>query len=90
MPPIEEVAPATPYNPLPSQSHPLWLSLTAREHEVAILLARGETCREIAQALNLSVKTVDTHRMHVLKKMQLPNCVKLCIWLYRSGVTVWS
>lgn len=90
MPPIEEVAPATPYNPLPSQSHPLWVSLTARERDVATLLARGETCREIAKALGISVKTVDTHRMHVLKKMQLSNTVKLSIWLTRAGVTVWS
>jgi DNA-binding CsgD family transcriptional regulator len=36
-------------------------------------LAEGKTNREIAELLNISVKTVDTHRGHVLKKLRLRN-----------------
>jgi DNA-binding CsgD family transcriptional regulator len=51
----------------------LYMSLTVRERQVTQYLAVGRTNREIAQDLGISVKTVDTHRDHVLKKLGLPN-----------------
>lgn len=48
-------------------------ALTARELQVMEMLARGLTNREIAEHLQISIKTVDTHRGHVLKKLGLRN-----------------
>jgi DNA-binding NarL/FixJ family response regulator len=53
-------------------SHPAHV-LSQRELEVMGFLARGLTNREIAEKLAISVKTVDTHRGHVLKKLNLRN-----------------
>jgi DNA-binding NarL/FixJ family response regulator len=50
---------------------PLHTTLSNREYEIMILLASGETVTTIAHQLNLSVKTVSTHRTHVLEKMGL-------------------
>ncbi len=59
--------------------------LSARELEVADLLARGAPNREIAKALGISIKTVDTHRAHVLKKLDCANNVALCRRMIREG-----
>ncbi len=48
-------------------------SLSKREFEVLCLLAMGLTNREIADKLTISIKTVDSHRRHVLKKLSLRN-----------------
>lgn len=47
--------------------------LSKREFQVMGYLASGMTNREIAALLNISVKTIDTHRGHVLKKLKLRN-----------------
>lgn len=47
--------------------------LTSREREVLQLVAEGYTNREIADLLILSVKTVQTHRMHLMQKLGLHN-----------------
>lgn len=47
--------------------------LSSREFQVMEYLAAGKTNREIAEMLAISVKTVDTHRGHVLKKLRLRN-----------------
>lgn len=53
--------------------------LTEREMEVAKLLIKGDTNSEIAIKLDISTKTVDTHRGHILKKLGLKNNVEL-VW----------
>ena len=52
--------------------HPAQI-LSQREFQVMSYLAAGKTNREIADTLSISVKTVDTHRGHVLKKLRLRN-----------------
>ncbi len=52
--------------------HPAQI-LSQREFQVMGYLAAGKTNREIAEVLSISVKTVDTHRGHVLKKLRLRN-----------------
>ena len=52
--------------------HPAQI-LSQREFQVMSYLAAGKTNREIAAILEISVKTVDTHRGHVLKKLRLRN-----------------
>ena len=55
-------------------------SLTAREQEVLLLIARGYTYKEIAGRLHLSVKTIETHVSSVLRKLQLSNRNELTRW----------
>lgn len=57
----------------PDAEKPLAELLSKREFQVMSYLAQGLTNREIADILNISVKTVDTHRGHVLKKLKLRN-----------------
>lgn len=59
--------------------------LSKREFEVLCSLARGMTNREIASELGISVKTIDTHRGHVLKKLQLRNNSDLTRFAIRHG-----
>lgn len=61
--------------------------LTAREQQVMCLLAQGRTNREIAEGLEISVKTVDTHRGHVLKKLDLRNNAELARFAVAHGYT---
>jgi len=60
-------------------------ALTAREAQVMEMLARGLTNREIAEHLEISIKTVDTHRGHVLKKLGLRNNSELTRFAVKHG-----
>jgi DNA-binding NarL/FixJ family response regulator len=57
------------------------LDLTSREREVAILVARGLTNRQIAQELVLSEHTVITHVRNILKKLNLRSRTQLTLWI---------
>jgi two-component system response regulator NreC len=46
-------------------------ALSSREREVLQLIAEGKTSREIAEILNLSVKTVQSHRTNLMQKLDL-------------------
>ena len=67
-----------------SDGHPA-SALTAREQQVMEMLARGLTNREIAEHLQISIKTVDTHRGHVLKKLGLRNNSELTRFAVKHG-----
>lgn len=54
--------------------------LSAREHEVMRLIARGYAYKEVASELFISVKTVETHVSSVLRKLQLSNRHELTAW----------
>jgi predicted ATPase/DNA-binding CsgD family transcriptional regulator len=56
-------------------------ALSARELEVAQLVAEGLTSREIAQHLHLSLRTVDSHVEHAFKKLGLNSRTKLVLWI---------
>ena len=60
-------------------------TLSAREQQVMEMLARGMTNREIAEHLDISIKTVDTHRGHVLKKLRLRNNSDLTRFAVKHG-----
>jgi DNA-binding NarL/FixJ family response regulator len=51
--------------------------LTKREVEVLVLIAHGKTLKEIAEELFLSIKTVETHKLHIQDKLGLSNTAKL-------------
>jgi two-component system, NarL family, invasion response regulator UvrY len=59
--------------------------LSQRELQVMEMLALGHTNREIAQMFEISIKTVDTHRGHVLKKLQLRNNSDLTRFAVKHG-----
>ena len=67
----------------------VWPTLSPREREVARALALGATNHEIGAELGIGVKTVDTHRGHVMKKLGMRNNVELARAAIRVGfVTV--
>ncbi|MFQ5445661.1 MAG: LuxR C-terminal-related transcriptional regulator [Saprospiraceae bacterium] len=51
--------------------------LTGREREVLALIVKGLTSKEIAGHLKISKLTVDTHRKHIQRKLEVPNTVEL-------------
>jgi two-component system, NarL family, invasion response regulator UvrY len=57
----------------PDADKPLAELLSKREFQIMNYLASGLTNREIAKLLDISIKTVDTHRGHVLRKLKLRN-----------------
>lgn len=58
--------------------------LTQREYQVFRLLASGKTVSEVAGLLSLSVKTVSTHRAHILEKMNLSTIAELMHYAIRN------
>jgi DNA-binding NarL/FixJ family response regulator len=60
--------------------------LTAREREVIQLLAEGRTSKEVAVTLNLSVKTAETHRTNLMRKLDLHSVADLTRYAVRNGI----
>jgi len=60
--------------------------LTSREREILQLLAEGKTNKEVATALNISPYTVETHRSHILQKLNLHNSAELVLYAVRKGI----
>ena len=61
-------------------------SLTAREREMVQLVAEGNTSKDIAQVLGISVKTVETHRAAVMRKLKLNSVADLVRYAIRNGI----
>ena len=61
----------------PQQPHE---RLSDREHQVMLMLAAGKTVTEVAQELNLSVKTISTYRARILEKMNMKNNAQLTFY----------
>jgi two-component system response regulator NreC len=60
--------------------------LTEREREVLRLLALGHTNQEIAKSLFLSVRTVETHRAHIMQKLRLSTRAELVQYAMEQGL----
>jgi DNA-binding NarL/FixJ family response regulator len=56
---------------------PRFATLTAREKEVLKMLAEGQSVKEIACVLNLSVKTVEAHKFNLMRKLDIHNKAQL-------------
>jgi DNA-binding CsgD family transcriptional regulator len=63
------------------QSTPAWHPLSAREYEVAGLVAEGLTNREVAARLVLAPKTVSAHVEHILAKLGIGRRVEIAAWV---------
>lgn len=61
--------------------------LTAREREIAQLIAEGRSTKEIAGQLHVSVKTVETHRQHIMEKLKIDSVAELTKYAIREGLT---
>jgi len=60
-----------------NKKSPPSLPITRREQEVLALIAAGHTTKEIAARLDLSVRTVETHRAQLMKKLKARNAAEL-------------
>jgi DNA-binding NarL/FixJ family response regulator len=67
------------------KSEPALLSL--REKEILQLLAEGHTIKYIAVQLNISGKTVDTHRQHIMEKLNIFTIAELTKYAVKEGLT---
>jgi len=61
--------------------------LTSREREVLQLIAEGETTKEIAWRLGLSAKTVESHRIRLMRKLDIHETATLVRYAIRRGLT---
>jgi DNA-binding NarL/FixJ family response regulator len=61
--------------------------LSAREREVLQLMAEGKATKEVARALNVSVKTAETHRRAIMQKLDLYSVAELTKYAIREGLT---
>jgi len=60
--------------------------LTPREREVVQLLAEGSSTKEVAVVLGLSVKTAETHRSNIMRKLQLHSVGSLVLYAVRNNI----
>ncbi len=61
--------------------------LTAREREVVQLLAEGHSTKEVASRLNVSGKTIETHRRNVMSKLNIRSIAELTKYAVREGLS---
>ncbi|HSK87570.1 MAG TPA: response regulator transcription factor, partial [Anaerolineales bacterium] len=61
--------------------------LTAREREVAVLIAQGKSNREIAEVMTIGVKTVETYVTRILNKLGFDSRVQVATWAIEKGLT---
>ena len=60
--------------------------LTPREREIVQLLAEGKSSKEVAVALGLSVKTAETHRSNIMRKLELHSVSDLVLYAVRNNI----
>jgi len=61
-------------------------SLTSREREVVQLVAEGKSTKEVASHLNLSVKTAETHRSNIMRKLNVHSVSELVLYAVRNSI----
>lgn len=60
--------------------------LTDREREILQLLAEGKSNKDVANLLNLSLYTVETHRTHIMQKLNLHNTAEIVLYAVRKKI----
>lgn len=73
---------AQKHKPQPTENH----NLTARQLEILRLIVRGKSTREIALGLGLSIKTVETHRSQIMKRLQIFDVAGLVLFAVRERI----
>lgn len=72
---------------IPAAEDSAFRALSAREREVLQLIAEGLSTRQIADKLNVSPKTVETHRGHIMEKLDIHTIAELTKYALREGLT---
>jgi DNA-binding NarL/FixJ family response regulator len=73
--------------PASAPEHPLMLkSLSAREREIVQLLAEGNSSKEVAVALGISVKTAETHRANIMRKLEIHSVSALVRYAVKNNM----
>ena len=62
-------------------------ALTGREREVLQLLAEGNSTKQIALKLHISAKTVETHRLQIMNRLDIHSVAELTKYAIRKGLT---
>lgn len=70
----------------PQAAEPNLPTLTPREREIVQLLAEGKSTKEVASVLNLSVKTAETHRSNIMRKLKLHSVGELVLYAIRNNI----
>ena len=73
-------------NGIPGQADGAASVLTARQREILQLIAEGKSTKEIAGALDLSVKTVETHRAQIMERLDIHEVAGLVRYAIRLGL----
>jgi len=63
-----------------------WDQLTEREKQVLQLLAGGKSNKEVATALSLGLSTIETHRLNLMKKLDLHNTAEVVLYAVRKKI----
>jgi len=70
-----------------SEARPTGSVLTPREREVLQLLSEGHGTKQMARRLHVSTRTVDTHRQHIMDKLDIHSVAELTKYAVRHGLT---
>src|SRR5258706_16396976 len=73
-------------NTVPDHMAILRSRLTSREREIVQLLAEGKSSKEVAVALGISVKTAETHRANIMRKLELHSVSELVRYAVRNQI----
>ncbi len=60
--------------------------LSQREVQIVQLLCKGLLTKEVAEQLNISIRTVETHKNHIYRKLGISNTVELLRYAERKGL----
>jgi DNA-binding NarL/FixJ family response regulator len=77
---------AEDYSRRRSEDSTLDEQLTSRQREVLQLIAEGKNTKDIAAALNVSVKTVETHRKQLMDRIGIHDVAGLVLFAIRAGI----
>jgi DNA-binding NarL/FixJ family response regulator len=75
-------AAGTEVGPAPAE----WKDLTSREREIVQLVAEGRSSKEVAALLGISIKTVESHRTNVMRKLRIKSVSQLVRYAVRTGL----
>ncbi len=64
----------------------IFVKLTSRQREILQLIAEGNTTKEIAQKLFISIKTVESHRMKIMERLEIYDIPGLVRYAIRTGI----
>jgi DNA-binding NarL/FixJ family response regulator len=73
-------------DPRPADNQPAGGRLTARQREIVQLLAEGKSSKEVAVALGLSVKTAETHRANIMRKLDCHSVSEVVRYAIRNKI----